>query len=202
MYHLKNKILALLLALLLAGCSIVSENRSHFQENTATQTVAQFTLTSNDISDGERMSKAQEFVGFGCTGENLSPHLTWSNPPSGTAAFALLAYDPDAPTGSGWWHWQIVNIPSDIRELVTGAGDINASLAPDGSQQIENDYGFKGFGGACPPPGHGIHRYQFTLHALSSVLELPDNASGAMTGYMVQANSIASVSLEALYIRE
>lgn len=71
-----------------------------------------FELTSSDIKEGKHMDKTQEFEGFGCTGGNKSPELSWSNPPKGTKAFAILAYDPDAPTGSGWWHWQIVNIPN------------------------------------------------------------------------------------------
>ncbi|HBR96193.1 MAG TPA: YbhB/YbcL family Raf kinase inhibitor-like protein [Gammaproteobacteria bacterium] len=161
-----------------------------------------FTLTSTDIAHGELMSKTQEFQGFGCTGDNVSPQLSWSNAPEGTEAFAVLAYDPDAPTGSGWWHWQIVNIPKDVTTLAAGAGDASQKHAPEGSVQIGNDYGVKGFGGACPPPGHGAHRYQFTVHALSKKLELPADASGALTGYMVNAHSLGSSTLEALYKRD
>ena len=148
------------------------------------------------------MDKAHVYNGFGCTGDNISPQLSWHNAPEGTKAFALLAYDPpDAPTGSGWWHWQIVNIPKDIVELPAGSGDANNNNAPEGSIQITNDYGFKGYGGACPPKGHGVHRYQFTIHALSQPLEPPENASGALTGYNVKAHSIASSTIEALYQR-
>ena len=158
-------------------------------------------LTSKNIKQGTQMNKAQEFMGFGCTGKNISPQLSWSNPPEGTKAFALLAYDPDAPTGSGWWHWQIVNIPKTISSLPAGSGDLSKNLAPKDSLQIENDYGFKGFGGACPPKGNGVHRYQFTIHALSKKLELPEGASGALTGYVVKANSLGSDTIEALYKR-
>ncbi len=161
-----------------------------------------FTLTSTDIAAGKFMNKAQEFEGFGCTGGNLSPELSWSGAPEGTAAFAVFAYDPDAPTGSGWWHWQFVNIPHNVTHLSPGAGNLSKDLAPKGSSQISNDYGFKGFGGACPPQGHGVHRYQFTIHALSKKLELPENASGALTGYMVNAHSLASSTIEALYRRD
>ena len=160
-----------------------------------------FELTSKNIEEGKQMNKAQEFMGFGCAGKNISPQLSWSNPPEGTKAFALLAYDPDAPTGSGWWHWQIVNIPKTISSLPAGAGDLSKNLAPKDSLQIENDYGFKGFGGACPPKGNGVHRYQFTIHALSKKLELPEGASGALTGYVVKANSLGSDTIEALYKR-
>lgn len=161
-----------------------------------------FSLTSTDITAGEMMPKAQEFKGFGCTGDNTSPQLSWSGAPKGTKAFALTVYDPDAPTGSGWWHWQIVNIPATVNTLDTGAGDSSQNSAPKGSLQIKNDYGVKGFGGACPPQGHGVHRYQFTIHALSKVLELPEDPSGALTGYMVNAHSLESATLEALYKRD
>jgi Raf kinase inhibitor-like YbhB/YbcL family protein len=153
-------------------------------------------LTSTDIANDTLMTRAQEFQGFGCSGGNQSPQLSWSGAPQGTAAFAIMAYDPDAPTGSGWWHWQLVNIPKDVTSLPAGA------LAPAGSQPMNNDYGAKGFGGACPPPKHGVHRYQFTVYALSEKLELPENASGALTGYMVKAHSLGSSTIEALYRRD
>ncbi|MFT2111389.1 YbhB/YbcL family Raf kinase inhibitor-like protein [Marinomonas sp. 2405UD68-3] len=161
-----------------------------------------FTLKSDDIRSNEMMPVAQEFKGFGCSGGNVSPQLSWSNPPMGTAAFAVTAYDPDAPTGSGWWHWQVVNIPADVRGLAADAGDSATQSLPKGSIQIKNDYGFSGFGGACPPKGHGTHRYQFTVHALSKPLELPEDASGALTGYMINAHSIAKSTIEALYRRD
>jgi Raf kinase inhibitor-like YbhB/YbcL family protein len=160
-----------------------------------------FSLSSTDLSHGEFMKKTHEFQGFGCNGGNLSPQLSWDGVPEGTKAFAVTAYDPDAPTGSGWWHWQLVNIPANIKTLPTGAGDSSKNLTPKGSMQMRNDYGVPGFGGACPPEGHGAHRYQFTVHALSQKLNLPENASGALTGYMINANSLGSHTLEALYKR-
>ena len=163
---------------------------------------AKFTLTSTDIAAGKQMKKAQEFNGFGCIGDDLSPQLSWSGAPQGTVAYAVFAYDPDAPTGSGWWHWQVVNIPAEVTSIATGAGKADSKVLPKGSMQIENDYGVAAFGGACPPQGHGVHRYQFTVYALSKKLELPVNASGALTGYMVKANSLASSTIEALYQRD
>lgn len=186
MKHLTKQLVTLSLSIFLTGSALANT----------------FTLKSTDIKQGEFMSKAQEFQGFGCSGDDLSPQLSWSNAPEGTAAFAILAYDPDAPTGSGWWHWQIVNIPKDVNQLAAGAGDAGHKKAPKGSKQISNDYGIAGFGGACPPKGHGVHRYQFTIHALSKKLTLPENASGALTGYMVKANSLASSTIEALYQRD
>ncbi len=159
------------------------------------------TLESDDISHGSFMNKAQEYQGFGCSGGNTSPHLSWSGAPEGTAAFAVFAYDPDAPTGSGWWHWQLINIPADVTELAAGAGSSDSSKIPKGSMQLTNDYGDAGFGGACPPEGDGAHRYQFTVFALPQKLELPENASSALAGYMVRANALASATIEALYRR-
>ena len=160
-----------------------------------------FSLSSTDIAHGEFMSKAHEFQGFGCSGDNSSPQLSWEGEPEGTEAFAILVHDPDAPTGSGWWHWQLINIPKDVRTLPAGSGDAAKNLAPNGSMDIQNDYGVAGFGGACPPEGHGAHRYRFTVHALSQPLELPSGASGALTGYMVNAHSLGSSTIEALYKR-
>ncbi len=159
-------------------------------------------LTSKDIAHGNFMSKTQEFQGFGCSGGNASPQLSWTGAPKGTEAYAVFAYDPDAPTGSGWWHWQIVNIPKNVTTLVAGAGDATKNLLPDGTVSTKNDYGASGFGGACPPPGHGAHRYQFTVFALSKKLELPKDASPALTGYLVRANALASSTIEALYKRD
>ncbi len=166
-----------------------------------TAVAGDFTLSSEHIQHGEFMTKAQEYQGFGCEGDNVSPQLSWQGAPAGTQAFAIMVYDPDAPTGSGWWHWQVVNIPADVSSLPLGAGTPGSNKLPKGSVQIENDYGVKGFGGACPPPKHGAHRYQFTVHALSKKLELPDNASGALTGYLVNAHSLASSTIVPLYKR-
>lgn len=160
-----------------------------------------FRLSSKDIQHGQFMDKKHEFQGFGCTGEDQSPHLKWSGAPEGTESFAVFAYDPDAPTGSGWWHWQVVNIPHDVRELASNAGKVVAPMKPETGLQLKNDYGKVGFGGACPPEGHGAHRYQFTVHAMSTKLDLPENASSALVGYMVKANTIATASIEALYTR-
>ena len=161
-----------------------------------------FKLTSSDIQHGNLMGTDQEFTGFGCEGKNLSPHLSWSNPPKGTKSFALTVYDPDAPTGSGWWHWQVINLPISLTELKTGAGNQNKPALPKQAVQIENDYGVAAFGGACPPKGHGQHRYQFKLHALSvEKLDLTSQSSSALAGYMINANTINTATLEALYER-
>ncbi|MDO6476126.1 YbhB/YbcL family Raf kinase inhibitor-like protein [Alteromonas sp. 1_MG-2023] len=168
---------------------------------TTAASAASFTITSEDMAAGEPMSKEQEFKGFGCDGDNLSPQLSWHDAPAGTNFYALFVYDPDAPTGSGWWHWQVVNIPASTTELPTGAGSAGSMVLPEGSMQIVNDFGYAGFGGACPPEGHKAHRYQFTVFALPEKLSLPDNPSGALTGYMVNMNALGKATLEVTYQR-
>lgn len=161
----------------------------------------EFRLVSHDIAHGEFMPKAQEFAGFGCDGGNQSPHLSWTGAPKGTESFAVFAYDPDAPTGSGWWHWQMVNIPKQVTELPADAGSPAKKGGGEGSVAIRNDYGIEGFGGACPPVGHGAHRYQFTVFALPQKLELPPNPSSALVGFLVNSQSLGSARIEALYKR-
>ncbi len=158
-----------------------------------------FTLSSNDIAEGEKFSPAQVFNGFGCEGGNVSPALTWQGAPAGTKSFALTAYDPDAPTGSGWWHWLVFNIPAEVSSLPANAGS-GAGL-PEGAVQGRTDYGTVGFGGACPPPGE-VHRYIFTLHALAvEKLDLDESASAALIGFMTNANSLAKARITAVYTR-
>jgi len=157
-----------------------------------------FTLSSPDIAEGQQLDAKQVFTGFGCEGGNSAPALSWEHAPEGTKSFALTVYDPDAPTGSGWWHWFALNIPADVNELPVGA-TINSGLPAD-TVELANDYGALGFGGACPPPGE-VHRYKFTIHALSSKLGLNGSVSNALAGYMVNANSIASSTITAVYNR-
>ncbi|MEO8443479.1 MAG: YbhB/YbcL family Raf kinase inhibitor-like protein, partial [Gammaproteobacteria bacterium] len=135
-------------------------------------------------------------------GGNLSPALSWSNPPAGTKSYALMVYDPDAPTGSGWWHWVVWNIPANAQALPARAGDPAARLMPAGVMQGNTDFGTAGYGGPCPPPGDKPHRYYFRLHALKvDKLELPPNATAALVGYNVRANSLGVAELMATYGR-
>ncbi len=121
-----------------------------------------FTLRSADVKPGAMLTEQQVFNGFGCSGANVSPQLSWQNAPQGTKSFVLTVYDPDAPTGSGWWHWVVYDIPASTKELPQGAGSGKAPL-PDGAKQGRTDFGAPGFGGACPPPGDKPHRYVFTV---------------------------------------
>jgi Raf kinase inhibitor-like YbhB/YbcL family protein len=124
----------------------------------------EFTLKSDDLSG--QLTETQVFSGFGCTGKNISPSLKWINAPKDTKSFAITVYDPDAPTGSGWWHWVIFNISSDVNGLKADAGNLQKGIAPRGSVQSVTDFGKPGFGGACPPEGDKPHRYIFTVYAL------------------------------------
>jgi Raf kinase inhibitor-like YbhB/YbcL family protein len=159
-----------------------------------------FTLTSVDL--GGQLTQTQVFSGFGCTGKNISPALKWMNAPANTKSFAVTVYDPDAPTGSGWWHWVIFNIPDDVTSLKTDAGNIGKKLAPEGSIQSVTDFGKPGFGGACPPQGDKPHRYIFTVYALSAQkLDLDEKASPAMVGFLLNNYIIAKASLISYYQR-
>ena len=159
-----------------------------------------FTLTSTDL--GGQLIKSQEFNGFGCTGQNESPQLSWSNAPEGTKSFAITMYDPDAPTGSGWWHWLVFDIPSNVNELAANAGNVALNLTPKGTIQSITDYGAKGYGGPCPPEGHGLHQYVITIHALKTdILGLNEDTNAAIVGYYLSNNTIAKASLVAYYQR-
>lgn len=158
-----------------------------------------FTLYSNDL--GGQLTKTQEFADFGCTGKNISPELHWSDAPEGTKSFAITVYDPDAPTGSGWWHWVVFNLPASTTSLPADFGNISKKQSPKAVQSV-TDYGKAGFGGACPPVGDRPHRYFFTVHALNiDHLELNENASPALVGYMINAHSIAKATLVSYYSR-
>ena len=155
-----------------------------------------FTLKSPDLPEGQPLPNAQVFNSFGCTGANVSPRLEWSGAPAGTKSFAVTVYDPDAPTGSGWWHWVVFNIPATTTVLEAGAGDPASSKAPrGGAVQSMTDFGVPGFGGACPPQGDKPHRYIFTVHALKvDNLPLDAKAPGAMVGYYLTMNTLAKAS--------
>jgi len=163
---------------------------------------AGFALSSPSIKPNSKLGPDQVFNGFGCTGNNISPALNWSGAPKGTKSFALTVYDPDAPTGSGWWHWVVYNLPETTSGLPQGAGEVSKGLMPPGAVQGRTDFGTPGFGGACPPPGSKPHRYIFTIHALkTATLEVPADASAALVGFMINANRLGKASFTATYRR-
>jgi Raf kinase inhibitor-like YbhB/YbcL family protein len=163
---------------------------------------AGFTLTSPDIKPNATMDKKFEANVFGCSGENKSPALKWSGAPKDTRSFAVTMYDPDAPTGSGWWHWVVVNIPAGTSELPADAGATGGANLPKGATQVKTDFGSPGWGGACPPPGDKPHRYVFTVYALKTdKLDLPPDGTAALAGFMINANQLAKASFTAKYGR-
>ena len=160
---------------------------------------AEMTLTSPDFADGGSLPEAQILNGFGCTGANLSPALDWSGLPEGTKSLILTVYDPDAPTGSGWWHWTVANIPADVARLAEGASPNNL---PAGAIEGRTDFGAPGFGGACPPEGGAAHPYVFTLYAIpEAVLPIDANSSGAMVGFYANAMALERATLTVTFGR-
>ena len=172
----------------------------------AAATLAQaagFTLSSPDIKAGAMLPQRFEFKGFGCAGDNQSPALKWSGAPKGTQSFAVTMYDPDAPTGSGWWHWMVTGIPADVNELKPDAGAVGGANLPKGASQARIDYGVAGWGGTCPPQGDKPHRYVFTVYALKvDKLELPADATAALTGFMINGNALGKASFTTKYGRK
>ena len=162
-----------------------------------------FTLESAEVKPNSTISEAQVYKGFGCEGGNVSPSLKWKNAPAGTKSFAVTVYDPDAPTGSGWWHWVMFNIPAGVTSLPKGAGDPASGKTPAGTIQARSDYGKPGYGGPCPPPGDRPHRYIFTVYALKAdKIDADENAMPALVGFMINATKIAKASFTATYGRK
>ncbi len=162
-----------------------------------------FTLESAEVKPNQKIPDAHVFKGFGCEGGNISPSLTWKNAPAGTKSFAITVYDPDAPTGSGWWHWIVFNIPADVTSLPAGASDTAAGKFPKGAVQARTDFGKPGYGGPCPPQGDKPHRYVFKVFALKAdKLDLDENASGALVGYMLNASKLGTAEFTSLYGRK
>ena len=163
---------------------------------------AGFTLESPDIKAGSMIDRKFEANVFGCTGENKSPVLNWSGAPKDTKSYAVTVYDPDAPTGSGFWHWFVYNIPANVTGLPSDAGAERGPHLPKGAVMNRIDYGFAAWGGPCPPPGDKPHRYVFTVYALKvDKLDIPADATAAVAGFMTNANKIASASFTAKYGR-
>jgi len=155
-----------------------------------------FTLTSIDV--GGQATKKQVFTG--CGGENQSPQLKWSNAPKGTKSFAVTIHDKDAPTGSGWWHWLVFDIPADVNELKTNAGNTSFDLMPKNAIQSKTDFGGYGYGGPCPPKGTGIHQYMITVYALDKEsLDLDKDANPALVGFKLNFATIEKASIVMYY---
>jgi Raf kinase inhibitor-like YbhB/YbcL family protein len=163
-----------------------------------------FKVTSDSFKDGDYLGKdhilSADF-GFGCAGGNQSPHLKWSDAPEGTKCFAVTCYDPDAPTGSGFWHWVVVNIPALVTELALDAGNSKGGKLPAGALQTRTDFGAAGYGGPCPPEGDHSHRYFFTVHAVKSELAVTAETSAAVIGFQLHFNTLAKSAVMGLFKR-
>jgi Raf kinase inhibitor-like YbhB/YbcL family protein len=164
-----------------------------------------FKVTSNSFRDGDYLGAdhilSADF-GFGCSGGNRSPQLAWSGAPAATKSFAVTCFDPDAPTGSGFWHWLVVNIPANVGELPLDAGNPKSTLLPKGALQTRTDFGAPGYGGPCPPAGDHPHRYLFTVFAVGAeALPVQADTSAAVVGFQLNFNTLAKAAIMGLYKR-
>lgn len=163
---------------------------------------APFTIASANLTDGANIPAKYVYNSFGCSGKNNSPQISWRNAPAETKSFAVTVYDPDAPTGSGWWHWLVVNIPVKYSELPLNFGKKNQFTLHEEVVQVRNDFGAFNFGGPCPPAGDKAHRYIFTVYALKAEkLDLAENSTAALAGFMINQNVLAKASFSAYYGR-
>ncbi len=184
---MKNKLLIYILSAIFFSINLMAQNST-------------FTLKSDDL--GGQFALKQVYDKYDCGGQNISPQLVWNNAPAGTKSFAITIYDPDAPTGSGWWHWLIFNIPANINKLPAGAGNPDSNLLPASVVQSLNDYGEYGYGGPCPPKGDKPHRYIITVYALSvAKIDLDKNSRPATVGFYLNRYAIAKSSIMAYYNR-
>ncbi len=161
-----------------------------------------FKVTSTDLQVNGLLPVRHVYNGFGCRGNNISPQLSWQGEPAETKSFAVTVFDPDAPTGRGWWHWLVFNIPKNVHSLVENSGNPERGLMPAGVIQGTTDFGTKGYGGACPPAGSPSHRYQFTVWALDvEHLPLTSSVSGARLESDLNSHSLGRAELTVTYGR-
>jgi Raf kinase inhibitor-like YbhB/YbcL family protein len=164
--------------------------------------VPNFDVSSTDVKEAEQLPIAQVSGIFGAGGDDHSPQLSWSGFPPDTKSFVVTCYDPDAPTGSGFWHWAVVDIPASVTSLASGAGDESPVGLPAEAFQLCNDAGLRRYLGAAPPPGHGPHRYFFVVHAVDvDTLELSDDASNALLGFNLFTHTLARAEMVCWYER-
>jgi Raf kinase inhibitor-like YbhB/YbcL family protein len=195
-----NRRTTLVVAAMVLAAPVIGAQAAKSQKAKPKGVAASFKVSAPDLVSKGRITLAHVYNGMGCAGQNNSPALQWSNPPVGTKSFAVTMYDPDAPTGSGWWHWVMYNIPASTMSLADGAG--NGRNAPRGSTQGITDFGSKGYGGPCPPAGDKPHHYHITVFALKvDKLDLPGNATPAYVGFNLNANKLGTARVTGLYAR-
>jgi len=184
-----KKIFSLALAVFFVSCKM-------------SQAANNFSASSVNFPDGATLTAKHVYNSFGCTGRNISPQISWKNAPLETKSFAITVYDPDAPTGSGWWHWLVLNIPAKYSELPQGFGEKNQFNLQDQIFQVRNDFGAFNYGGPCPPIKDKPHRYIFTVYALRvERLDLSETSTAALAGFMINQSVLAKSSFTAYYGR-
>jgi hypothetical protein len=162
----------------------------------------QLHVTSGTFENGQTMPQSTLFSGFGVGGHNRSPHIAWSGEPPQTKSFAVILHDPDAPTGTGFFHWIVFNIPADVHELSEDAGQASGANLPAGTVQGHTDFGVRAYGGPAPPPGHGPHRYEFYVYALDvPTLEADATTTAALLRFMMLGHVVAEGKLTGTYGR-
>jgi Raf kinase inhibitor-like YbhB/YbcL family protein len=162
--------------------------------------VPSFTVTSSDMADGQPLSLPQVSGVFGAGGEDISPQLAWSGFPAETRSFAVPCFDPDAPTGSGFWHWAVADIPADVTDLPTGAGSPDSADLPAAAITLRGDAGAARYIGAAPPAGHGAHRYVFAVHAVDvDMLGIDADATPALLGFNLFSHTLARAVIVPTY---
>ncbi|KQO47168.1 MULTISPECIES: YbhB/YbcL family Raf kinase inhibitor-like protein [unclassified Frigoribacterium] len=162
--------------------------------------VPEFALSSTDLTHGGELQRAQVSGIMGPGGDDASPQLSWSGAPEGTKSYAVTVYDPYAPTGSGFWHWAVADLPADTTSLPSGAGDDQGSGLPEGAIQLKNDGGLARYVGAAPPEGHGPHTYFVAVHALDvEKVGVDETASPAYLGFNLHFHTLARAVISATF---
>jgi Raf kinase inhibitor-like YbhB/YbcL family protein len=163
---------------------------------------AKLTVTSNTLGHGETMPPSTLFDGFGVGGGNRSPHLAWSGAPATTKSYAVILHDPDAPTGTGFFHWTLFNVPASVTELSEDAGARGSTHVPPGARQGHTDFGTRNYGGPAPPPGHGPHHYNFHVYALDiPALDADESATAALLRFMMLGHVVGAGVFTGVYER-